>query len=143
MNNLYYAVNNRNQIFLLNQKDLSITKTINIDKELSEESKIYMLKLSPLVVSLFIYDKLNDVDIYNNYNYSNNSKVSIDIQNYEISMNGIKWDLKKEKNIINEKCKNYEETIFIKLYKDTILLDNYKKNVLNFIKPKELDFMKK
>ena len=143
LNNLYYAVNNRNQIFLLNQKDLSITKTINIDKELSEESKIYMLKLSPLVVSLFIYDKLNDVDIYNNYNYSNNSKVSIDIQNYEISMNGIKWDLKKEKNIINEKCKNYEETIFIKLYKDTILLDNYKKNVLNFIKPKELDFMKK
>jgi hypothetical protein len=73
LNNLYYAVNNRNQIFLLNQKDLSIIKTINIDKELSEESKIYMLKLSPLVVSLFIYDKLNDVDNYNNYNYNYNN----------------------------------------------------------------------
>ena len=140
LNNLYYVVNNRNQIFLLNQKDLNLNKTININKNLSEESKIHIFKLSPIVVSLFIYDKLYDKY---NYNNTNNCKDLVDIQNYEISMDGIKWDLKKEKNIINKKCKRYEQNIFIKLNKDTILLANYKEKVLNFIKPKELDFMKK
>ena len=56
-------------------------------------------------------------------------------------MNGIKWDLKREKNIIDKKTKN-NEIIFIKLYKDIILLQNNGEKVLNFIKPKELDLEK-
>ena len=134
LNNLYYAVNNRKQIFLLNKNDLNIIKTININKELSKNSETHLLKLSPSVFSLFIYDKLYDyyTDIY---------KISFDIQNYEISMNGIKWDLKREKNFINKNTKN-DEIIFIKLYKDVILLQNNGEKVLNFIKPKELDLAK-
>ena len=134
MNNLYYAVNNRKQIFLLNKNDLNIIKTININKELSKNSETHLLKLSPSVFSLFIYDKLYD---YYTYIY----KISFDIQNYEISMNGIKWDLKREKNFINKNTKN-DEIIFIKLYKDVILLQKNGEKVLNFIKPKELDLAK-
>ena len=56
-------------------------------------------------------------------------------------MDGIKWDIKKEKNIISEKeeCSK----INLKIFKNVILIAQNDKQKLLLIRPKEVDFLKK
>ena len=91
LNNEYYCLNDKREVLILNKKDLTIAKTININS-----NNLGMIKISDKLVTIFFVKDSNL--LYNNY---------------EIKSNGIKWILKKtitllkEKNVVFFHDKNY------------------------------------
>ena len=91
LNNEYYCLNDKRKVLILNKKDLTIAKTININS-----NNLGMIKISDKLVTIFFVKDSNL--LYNNY---------------EIKSNGIKWILKKtitllkEKNVVFFHDKNY------------------------------------
>ena len=126
--NNFYAINNLNQIYILNKKNLTINKTININIFLNKYvDKInfyysyyftFLLKISDSIITLFVSDNNNNIVIF---------------QNYQISMSGIKWKFKKEENILKNTGINS-----IKMYNNNVLfLGNYNSYLINVKKLKE------
>jgi len=98
LNNFFYLVNNKDKIYILNKNNLNVNKTINInlDKYNSKNNLQYfystsnnyftsLFKITDKIIVLFIFDNKGGV---------------VDFQIYQISSNGIKWELKKEENIL-------------------------------------------
>ena len=131
--NNFYAINNLNQIYILNKKNLTINKTININISLNKYiDKInfyysyyftFLLKISDSIITLFVSDNNNNIVIF---------------QNYQISMSGIKWEFKKEENILKNTGINS-----IKMHNNNVLfLGNYNSYLIDIKKLKE-DIKKK
>ena len=91
LNNEYYCLNDKRKVLILNKKDLTIAKTININS-----NNLGMIKISDKLVTIFF---VKDSQLLYN--------------NYEIQSNGIKWIVKKtitllkEKNVVFFHDKNY------------------------------------
>ena len=78
LNNNFYCLNDGKMILLLNKINLDIAKTIKIDYQ-----NIGLSKISDNFISVFILiDK------------------KIVLENYDVSMGGIKWSLKESKNLL-------------------------------------------
>ena len=96
LNNEFYCLNDKNKILLLNKKDLSIAKTIKSNSE-----NLGILKISDKIITIFM-----------------SSYQQLIFRNYTILSNGIKWDLSKTKNLLNENisnfCTNKNYILFIK-----------------------------
>jgi len=93
LNNNFYCLNDGNIILLLNKTNLDIAKTIKIDYQ-----NIGLSKISDNFISVFILiDK------------------KIVLENYDVSMGGIKWSLKESKNFLegyNIACTQSNNFIF-------------------------------
>lgn len=132
LNDKYYAVNNKDQIYILDKKSLLKIKTLD-------------LKLSSYYNSLYKKDPNKNyysfsIKIYPNY-YTFISKVSnnivtlliisnqdrVDFKNYEISMEGIEWELKKSQNLFNENIN------FVKQFDRYFLIGNNNKVYLEYL----------
>jgi hypothetical protein len=72
LNDEYYCLNDKRKILILNKKDLTIAKTININS-----NNLGMIKISDKLVTIFFVKDSNLLYI-----------------NYEIKSNGIKWIMK-------------------------------------------------
>ena len=96
LNSGFYALNNKDKIYILNKNNLEINKTININLDKLNTQFYYysssifttLFKSFDTIITLFIFDTYNKI---------------VDFQNYKISMSGIKWELEKEKNVISDK----------------------------------------
>ena len=90
-NDNFYCLNDGNTILLLNKTNLAIAKSINIDY-----NNIELLKISNNIITVFAYQR---------------NKLTL--QNYNVSMGGIKWSLKETKDLLEgynmtcEKDSNY------------------------------------
>ena len=109
LNKLNYAVNNKDKIYILNKNDLNLQKTININIDSlkykpdnnsdnyyyssyynSNDQNYYfttLFKISEHIITVFIFGTKKNI---------------VNYRNYELSMSGIKWELKKEVNFINK-----------------------------------------
>jgi hypothetical protein len=99
LNDLYYAFNHQEEIYILNKKNLDLIKTINLNL------------ISNNIIPLTFFVKING----NNVIIFVFKDESVYMKNYEISMEGIKWDSKNDKNVIKEKINNiiiYENKAF-------------------------------
>ena len=83
LNSEYYCLNDKSKILLLNKLNLDIAKTIS-----SVSNNLGILKISDKLISIFISEYYFTPFHYNNY---------------IISSNGIKWDLFKQKNLLEKK----------------------------------------
>ena len=81
LNNEYYCLNDKRKVLILNKKDLTIAKTININS-----NNLGMIKISDKLVTIFF---VKDSQLLYN--------------NYEIQSNGIKWIVKKTITLLKEK----------------------------------------
>ena len=90
LNDLYYAFNHKEEIYILNKKNLDLIKTINLNL------------ISNNIIPLTFFVKING----NNVIIFVFKDESVYMKNYEISMEGIKWDSKNDKNVIKEKINN-------------------------------------
>ena len=81
LNDKFYIINDYYKIYIINKNNLIIAKTISINSY-----NFGLLKISDKIISLFVME-----------NYK------IDLKNYELSMDGIKWIQKIEKNILKSK----------------------------------------
>jgi len=94
LNNSFYLVNNKDEIYILNKNNLNVNKTININLDKYEyfysTSNTSLFKITDKIIILFIFD---------------NEGGFVDFQIYQISMSGIKWELKKEENILRNAIK--------------------------------------
>ena len=80
LNNNFYAVNNgKDFIYIINKRDLTLSKSIYIK---SGNLTTNLFKVNDNLITIFFIDKYNG---------------KIKYQNYEILLEGIKWVFKKEK----------------------------------------------
>ena len=104
----FYCLNDGNTILLLNKKNLAIAKSINIVYK-----NIRLLKISDNFISVFIREGKKLI-----------------LQNYNVSMGGIKWSLKESKNLLEGDditcIQNNNYIVFIKSE------ENYNENYNNF-----------
>lgn len=85
LNNDYYLINDNYKIYIFKKQNLDLVKTININ----DYEKFYLLKISQKLFSIFTLE-------YYRFN----------LINYQLSMNGLKWDNKNYQNISNEGYSN-------------------------------------
>ena len=112
LNSLYYCLNDHRKILLLNKNNLVVAKTIIYSKNLG------FLKISDKIISILLL------------------KENVSYQNYDILFDGNKWDLKKEKTILNEKFTNWSHSNNFIIFSS----DNYpRKSALLEIKAKTSD----
>ena len=84
LNEDFLALNSYNKIYLFNKKNnYSFAKTINLDIDYKSSTIIY--RINNHIVSMFIEGE------------------SIQLINYDISLNGIKWIPRKTKTVINKR----------------------------------------
>ena len=77
-NKNFYCLNDGKQILLLNKSNLSIAKSIDTNSK-----NIGLFKISDNIISIFIFEGYK-----------------LTLQNYYISMGGIKWTLKESKDLL-------------------------------------------
>ena len=117
LNNSFYLVNNKDKIYILSKNNLNLNKTINIslynNKYLYPSYNYFtsLFKITDKIISLFVFDSDGRV---------------VNFQNYQISMSGIKWELKKEENILSgntiNSLKRYnDELLFLGEYKSFLV----------------------
>ena len=102
LNSGFYALNNKDKIYILNKNNLEIIKTININLDKLNTQFYYysfsifttLFKSFDTIITLFIFDNDNKI---------------VDFQNYKISMSGIKWELEKGHNLLWDKINSLKK----------------------------------
>ena len=89
LNKNFYCMNDRNKILLLNKDNLTLSKTICMNN-----NNLGLFKISDNNISIFFE--------------SNNKKLLLN--NYDILMAGLNWNLKDSKNILNEEVYRVEKS---------------------------------
>ena len=87
LNENFYCLNDGSKILLLNKSNLTLTKTISMNNNLG-----------------FIKISNNNITIFE----SNNKKLLLN--NYDILMNGLNWNKKGSKNVLNEEVYSIEKS---------------------------------
>ena len=89
LNNNFYCLNDRSKILLLNKNNLTLSKTISMNN-----NNLGLFKISDNNISIFFE--------------TNNKKLLIN--NYDILMSGLNWNLKGSKIIVNEEVFRVEKS---------------------------------
>ena len=89
LNKNFYCLNDRSKILLLNKNDLTLSKTISMNN-----NNLGLFKNSDNNISIFFE--------------TNDKKLAI--HNYDILIDGLNWNLKGSKNIVNEEVYRVEKS---------------------------------
>ena len=103
LNNNYYCFNDQYRILILNKSNLFLAKEINIENNI-----LGLLKISDKIISIF------------------SSKYgSIKLINYDILLDGIKWNQKEIKDILKGESNDEEILMFFKSQKYVLFIKEY------------------
>ena len=119
LNNNYYCFNDQYRILILNKSNLFLAKEINIENNI-----LGLLKISDKIISIF------------------SSKYgSIKLINYDISLDGIKWNEKERKDILKGESNDEKVLMFVKSQKSEESM-SYRNSFINIHEKRELNYMK-
>ena len=103
LNKNYYCFNTYYRIFILNKTNLFLVKEINIENNI-----LGLLKISDKIISIF------------SSNYG-----SIELINYDILLDGIKWNEKERKDILKGESNEEKVLMFVKSQKYVLFIKKY------------------
>ncbi len=103
LNKNYYCFNTYYRIFILNKTNLFLVKEINIENNI-----LGLLKISDKIISIF------------SSNYG-----SIELINYDILLDGIKWNEKERKDILKGESNDEKVLMFVKSQKYVLFIKKY------------------